>query len=73
MKARDAGRGPERRVSARMVQAFPQERVTDPALIGEDAVSDHTRLIAASNRRAKAQLGFKPRRLLWKGGAAFTR
>jgi len=34
---------------------------------GEEAVYYHTRLTGASNRRAKAQLGFTPRPLLWKG------
>jgi 2-alkyl-3-oxoalkanoate reductase len=37
---------------------------------GEEAVYYHTRLTGASNRRAKAQLGFSPRPLLWKGGKA---
>ncbi len=36
---------------------------------GEEAVYYHTRLTGASNNRAKANLGFKPRPLLWKGGA----
>jgi len=34
---------------------------------GEEAVYYHTRLTGASNSRAKAQLGFAPRPLLWKG------
>lgn len=34
---------------------------------GEEAVYYHTRLTGASNSRAKAQLGFSPRPLLWKG------
>lgn len=33
---------------------------------GEEAIYYHTRLTGASNRRAKEQLGFKPRPLLWK-------
>ncbi|KWF71286.1 dTDP-4-dehydrorhamnose reductase [Burkholderia pseudomultivorans] len=37
---------------------------------GEEAVYYHTRLTGASNARAKAQLGFAPRPLLWKPGAA---
>ncbi|WP_225769228.1 NAD(P)-dependent oxidoreductase [Inquilinus sp. Marseille-Q2685] len=37
------------------------------ATIGEEAVYYHTRLTGASNGRAKAQLGFTPRPLLWKG------
>jgi nucleoside-diphosphate-sugar epimerase len=36
---------------------------------GEEAVYYHTKLTGASNRRAKAKLGFVPRPLLWKGGA----
>jgi hypothetical protein len=34
---------------------------------GEEAVYYHTGLTGASNHRAKAKLGFKPRPLLWKG------
>jgi len=34
---------------------------------GEEAVYYHTRLTGASNGRAKAELGFAPRPLLWKG------
>jgi nucleoside-diphosphate-sugar epimerase len=37
---------------------------------GEEAVYYHTKLTGASNRRAKAQLGFTPRPLLWKSGTA---
>ena len=37
---------------------------------GEEAVYYHTRLTGASNGRAKAKLGFAPRPLLWKRGAA---
>jgi nucleoside-diphosphate-sugar epimerase len=33
---------------------------------GEEAVYYDTRLTGASNNRAKAKLGFRPRRLLWK-------
>lgn len=33
---------------------------------GEEAVYYHTRLTGASNNRAKAKLGFRPRPLLWK-------
>ncbi|HZV63206.1 MAG TPA: NAD(P)-dependent oxidoreductase [Methylophilaceae bacterium] len=35
---------------------------------GAEAVFYHTTLTGASNHRAKAQLGFKPRPLLWKNG-----
>lgn len=35
---------------------------------GEEAVYYHTRLTGATNGRAKAQLGFAPRPLLWKRG-----
>ncbi|WP_245579163.1 NAD-dependent epimerase/dehydratase family protein [Inquilinus limosus] len=37
------------------------------ATAGEEAVYYHTRLTGASNGRARARLGFKPRPLLWKG------
>ena len=37
---------------------------------GEEAVYYHTKLTGASNSRAKAKLGFVPRPLLWKRGAA---
>ena len=37
---------------------------------GEEAVYYHTKLTGVSNNRAKAKLGFAPRPLLWKGGAA---
>jgi hypothetical protein len=36
---------------------------------GEEAVYYHTQLTGASNRRAKAKLGFSPRALLWKGAS----
>ena len=58
---------------ARWVDAPEPARVsTEDALTaaGEEAVYYHTRLTGASNRRAKAQLGFSPRPLLWKGGKA---
>lgn len=35
------------------------------AVAGEEAVYYHTKLTGASNARAKASLGFSPRRLLW--------
>jgi nucleoside-diphosphate-sugar epimerase len=35
------------------------------AAAGEEAVYYHLNLTGASNARAKAKLGFKPRRLLW--------
>jgi nucleoside-diphosphate-sugar epimerase len=34
---------------------------------GEEAIFYHTRLTGASNHRAKAKLGFKPRPLVWRG------
>jgi nucleoside-diphosphate-sugar epimerase len=37
---------------------------------GEEAVYYHTKLTGASNTRTKAQLGFRPRPLLWKPGVA---
>jgi len=37
---------------------------------GEEAVYYHTRLTGASNSRARRELGFTPRPLLWKSGAA---
>ena len=58
---------------ARWVDAPEPPRLgVDKALktAGEEAVYYHTRLTGASNGRAKAQLGFRPRPLLWKGGAA---
>jgi nucleoside-diphosphate-sugar epimerase len=58
---------------ARWVDAPQPVRVSaEDALkaAGEEAVYYHTRLTGASNRRAKAQLGFSPRPLLWKGGKA---
>ena len=54
---------------ARWVDAPEPPRVTvEEALkaAGEEAVFYHTRLTGASNRRAKAKLGFAPRPLLWK-------
>jgi len=46
----------------------PQRMSLQDALqaIGEEAVFYHTVLTGASNRRAKAELGFAPRPLLWK-------
>ncbi|NTX29890.1 NAD(P)-dependent oxidoreductase [Burkholderia pyrrocinia] len=58
---------------ARWVDAPPPPRVgIDDALksAGEAAVYYHTRLTGASNRRAKAKLGFAPRPLLWKPDTA---
>lgn len=40
------------------------------ATAGEEAVYYHTRLTGASNGRAKKELGFRPRPLLWKGAGA---
>ncbi|MGK9167368.1 NAD(P)-dependent oxidoreductase [Inquilinus limosus] len=37
---------------------------------GEEAIYYHTRLTGASNSRAKTELGFKPRPLLWKWSGA---
>lgn len=54
---------------ARWVDAPEPPRISvDDALttIGEEAVYYHTCLTGASNGRAKAQLGFTPRPLLWK-------
>lgn len=56
---------------ARWVNAPEPPRVSvEDALkaAGEEAVYYHTSLTGASNNRAKAKLGFKPRPLLWKGG-----
>jgi nucleoside-diphosphate-sugar epimerase len=56
---------------ARWVDAPEPPRVSvEDALktAGEEAVYYHTRLSGASNGRAKAQLGFTPRPLPWKGG-----
>ncbi|WP_087005709.1 NAD-dependent epimerase/dehydratase family protein [Rhizobium sullae] len=53
---------------ARWVYAPEPPRMSVPdalAVAGEEAVFYHTRLTGASNARAKAKLGFKPRRLLW--------
>jgi 2-alkyl-3-oxoalkanoate reductase len=53
---------------ARWVDAPEPRRVSvDDALkaAGAEAVYFHTRLTGAANARAKAQLGFKPRPLLW--------
>lgn len=58
---------------ARWVDApEPPRLIVDNALktAGEEAVYYHTHLTGASNGRAKAHLGFSPRPLLWKGGAA---
>ncbi|AEG57311.1 NAD-dependent epimerase/dehydratase family protein [Sinorhizobium meliloti] len=55
---------------ARWVDAPEPQRVSaEDALrtAGEEAVYYHTRLTGASNGRAKAELGFAPRPLLWKG------
>jgi nucleoside-diphosphate-sugar epimerase len=44
----------------------PRMSVADAlAIVGVEAVFYHTRLTGASNARAKAKLGFMPRRLLW--------
>jgi nucleoside-diphosphate-sugar epimerase len=54
---------------ARWVDAPEPRRVNvEDALkaAGSEAVYFHTRLTGAANRRAKAQLGFTPRPLLWK-------
>lgn len=40
------------------------------AAAGEEAVYYHTKLTGASNGRARAKLGFAPRPLLWRRGAA---
>jgi nucleoside-diphosphate-sugar epimerase len=37
---------------------------------GDEAVFYHTRLTGASNKRAKANLGFAPRQLLWRNAAS---
>ncbi len=57
---------------ARWVDAPAPPRVSvEDALkaAGEEAVSYHTSLRGASNKRAKANLGFEPRPLLWRRGA----
>jgi len=54
---------------ARWVDAPEPRRVSvEDALkaAGAEAVYFHTRLTGAANGRAKAQLGFTPRPLLWK-------
>lgn len=54
---------------ARWVDAPEPQRVSaEDALrtAGEEAVYYHTRMTGASNGRAKAELGFAPRPLLWK-------
>lgn len=54
---------------AKWVEAPEPARITvEEALksYGAEAVFYHTTLTGASNQRAKAQLGFKPRPLLWK-------
>ena len=58
---------------ARWVDAPEPPRISvEEALerAGEEAVYYHTRLTGASNNRAKAELGFAPRPLLWRRGAA---
>ncbi|GAB2902567.1 NAD(P)-dependent oxidoreductase [Paraburkholderia jirisanensis] len=58
---------------ARWVDAPEPPRVSvEDALraVGEEAVYYHTRLTGASNRRAKQELGFTPRPLLWKRSPA---
>ena len=58
---------------ARWVDAPKPPRISvDDALTiaGEEAVYYHTRLTGASNNRAKKELGFRPRPLLWKGAGA---
>jgi len=48
----------------------PRMSVADAlAVAGEEAVYYHMRLTGASNARAKAKLGFMPRRLLWANSA----
>jgi nucleoside-diphosphate-sugar epimerase len=48
----------------------PRMSVADAlAVAGEEAVFYHTRLSGAANARAKAKLGFTPRRLLWANSA----
>jgi 2-alkyl-3-oxoalkanoate reductase len=57
---------------ARWVDAPEPRRISVEAALkaaSEEAVYYHTRLTDASNRRAKARLGFAPRPLLWKMGA----
>jgi nucleoside-diphosphate-sugar epimerase len=57
---------------ARWVDApEPPRRSVEEALsvAGKEAVYYHTKLTGASNRRAKRELGFAPRPLLWKRGA----
>ena len=54
---------------ARWVDAPEPRRVSvEDALkaAGAEAVYFHTRLTGAANSRAKAQLGFRPRPLVWK-------
>jgi nucleoside-diphosphate-sugar epimerase len=58
---------------AKWVDAPEPARITiEEALksYGSEAVFYHTTLTGASNQRAKTQLGFKPRPLLWKNGSA---
>lgn len=53
---------------ARWVGANEPARLSLPEarnMAGEEAIFYHTALTGASNRRAKAQLGFAPRTLLW--------
>src|SRR3546814_10895986 len=48
----------------------PRMSVADAlAVAGEEAVFYHMNLTGASNARAKAKLGFTPRRLLWANSA----
>lgn len=58
---------------ARWVDAAEPQRLSLKDALksaGEEAAYYHTRLTGASNGRAKAQLGFRPRPLLWKGETA---
>ena len=60
---------------ARLVDAPEPPRMSVKEALksaGEEAVYYHTKLTAASNGRAKAKLGFAPRPLLWKRGAAWS-
>jgi nucleoside-diphosphate-sugar epimerase len=59
---------------ARWVDAAEPPRISVEEALeaagGEEAVYYHTSLTGASNGRAKAKLGFAPRPLLWRPGAA---
>jgi nucleoside-diphosphate-sugar epimerase len=58
---------------ARWIDAPAPSRVSMPdalASAGAEAVYFHTDLTGAANNRAKAQLGFSPRRLVWMQGAS---